>query len=188
MNRTIKLLILSDIFLITWFGLISPILTIFIKEDIVGGTIFTASLASTLFLISKSLVQLPFSKYVDREKNKRRLLLMWTALVVIVPFLYLLVSQLWHIYAIQILYGIGSGIAYPTRLWIRSLSLDKRHESFERSLYSTATGLWAAVAAAAWWALAEYAWFNTLFITVWIFSIIWATILLKLQNKKQLKI
>lgn len=184
MNRTVKLLILSDIFLITWFGLISPILTIFIKEDIVGWTIFTASLASTLFLISKSLIQLPFSKYVDKEKNKKRLLLIWTVLVVIVPFLYLLVTQLRHIYAIQILYGIGSGIAYPTRLWIRTLALDKKHESFERSLYSTATWVWTAIAAAVWWALAEYAWFNILFITVWIFSIIWASILLKLQKNK----
>ena len=36
MNRTVKLLILSDIFILTGFGLITPILAIFIKDDIVG--------------------------------------------------------------------------------------------------------------------------------------------------------
>ena len=184
MNRTVKLLILSDIFILTGFGLITPILAIFIKEDIVGWSIFTASLASTLFLISKSLVQLPFSKYVDKEKNKKRLLLIWTFLIVIVPFLYLWITQLRHIYAIQILYGIGSGIAYPTRLWIRSIALDKKHESFERSMYSTATGIGTAITAAVWWALAEYAWFNILFITVGIFSIIGVMILFKLDATK----
>ena len=51
---------LSDIFVVTGFGLIAPILAIFIKEDLVGGTIFAAGLASTIYLVSKCIVQLPF--------------------------------------------------------------------------------------------------------------------------------
>lgn len=73
---------------------------------------------------------------------------MGTALVVIVPFLYLAATNIRHIYAIQIFYGIGSGIAYPTRLGIRSTSLDKNQESFQRSMYSTAIGIGTAIAAA----------------------------------------
>ena len=45
MNRTIKLLMISDIFVITGFGLIDPILAIFIKENLTGGTIFAAGFA-----------------------------------------------------------------------------------------------------------------------------------------------
>jgi DHA1 family quinolone resistance protein-like MFS transporter len=59
MNRTIKLLMISDIFVLTGFGLIQPILAIFIKEGVAGGTIFTAGVASTLFLVTKSLVHSP---------------------------------------------------------------------------------------------------------------------------------
>ncbi|MFZ2150900.1 MAG: MFS transporter [Candidatus Absconditicoccaceae bacterium] len=183
MNRTIKFLILSDIFILTGFGLTSPIFAIFIKEGIIGGTIFAAGLSSTLFLITKSLVQLPFSRYVDKEKDKKRLLIIGTSLIVIVPFLYLLVSNVRHIYIVQIIYGIGSGIAYPTRLGIWTLALDKKHESFERSLYSTATGVGTAIAAAVGGALAQYAGFDILFITVGIFSIIGGVILIKLKNK-----
>ena len=54
MNRTIKLLMFSDIFVLTGFGLIEPILAIFIKENLVGGTIFAAGLASMIFLVTKS--------------------------------------------------------------------------------------------------------------------------------------
>lgn len=183
MNRNIKYLILSDITILTWFGLITPILAIFIKEDILGWTIFAAGLASTLFLISKSLIQLPFSRYVDTHDNKKRLLLIGSFLVVVVPFLYLIASDIRHIYLIQIFYGIGSGITYPTRLGIRSISLDKRKESFERSLYSTAISIGTAITAAVWWALAQYAWFNVLFISIGVFSLIWTLILFKIRNK-----
>ena len=58
MNRIIKLLIISDIFVITGFGLIGPILAIFIK-DLQGSSLFAVGFSSTLFLIVKSLVQLP---------------------------------------------------------------------------------------------------------------------------------
>ena len=36
MNKTIVLLIISDVFLLTGFGLMQPILSIFIKENLVG--------------------------------------------------------------------------------------------------------------------------------------------------------
>ena len=49
---TIKLLMISDIFLVTGFGLIDPILAIFIKENLIGGSIFAAGFASTLFLVT----------------------------------------------------------------------------------------------------------------------------------------
>ena len=44
MNRTIILLTVSDIFLLTGFGLMQPILAIFIKENLIEGTIFVQNL------------------------------------------------------------------------------------------------------------------------------------------------
>ena len=114
MNNTIKLLMISDIFVITGFGLIEPILAIFIRENIVGGTIFAAGVASTLFLITKSIVQLPFSRYVDSHKDKMRWLIIGTLLISLVPFIYIFVNHIKYVYLAQILYGIGSGLAYPT--------------------------------------------------------------------------
>ena len=83
MNRVIKLLMISDIFVITGFGLIEPILSIFIKENLIGGSVFAAGLASTLFLVTKSVVQLPFSKYVDDHDNKIKWLIVGTFVIAI---------------------------------------------------------------------------------------------------------
>ncbi len=182
MNKTIKLLMLSDVIILTGEGLILPILAIFIKEDIVGGTIFAAGFASTLYLLTKSIIQLPFSKYVDSHKNKIKWLLMGSFLIASVPFIYIFADHINHIYLAQIVYGIGSGLAYPTWLGIFSTHLDKKHESFEWSLYSTLVGLGTAATAAIGAAIAQFVGFNWTFLFVGILSIIGSSLLFGLEK------
>lgn len=164
MNRTIKYLMISDIFFLTGFGLINPILAIFFKENIIGGTIFTAGLAITLYLITKSIVQLPFSRYVDSHKNKLKFLLIGTFLTCLVPFLYIYAKHIYWIFFAQIFWGAAEGIAYPTWLGLWSTHLDKKHESFEWSLYSTSTGIGVAIAGALGAAMAQYLGFKVTFL------------------------
>ena len=57
MNRTLKLLTISDIFVFTGFGLVAPILSVFIKENLLGGTLFMAGVASAIFLITHAILQ-----------------------------------------------------------------------------------------------------------------------------------
>lgn len=184
MNRTIKLLMLSDIFFLTGFGLIDPILGIFIKEDLIGGTIFMAGLASTLFLVTKCLIQLPFSRYVDKHDDKVKWLIVGSLLAASVPFGYIFVKHVHTIIFLQILQGIGSGLAFPTWLGLWSTHLDKKHESFEWSLYSTLTGLGTAATAAIGAAIAQFIGFQYTFAVVGIMSLIGAGILFGLERKK----
>lgn len=187
MNPTIKLLMLSDIFVITGFGLIEPILAIFIKENLIGGTIFAAGLASMLFLITKCIIQLPFSRYVDTHENKVRWLLIGTLFIAVVPIVYIFATHINHIYIGQVIYGIGSGLAYPTWLGLWSTHLDRKHESFEWSLYSTLTGLGTASTAAIGAAISEFIGFKYTFAIVGMMSLIGCFILLYLE-KKDIKI
>lgn len=186
MNRTVKLLMLSDIFLITGFGLMGPILAIFIKEGIVGGSIFAVGLASTVHIIVKSAVQLPFSRYVDSHKDKLKWLIIGTFAMCTVPFIYMSATHISHIFLAQIILGISGGLAFPTWLGLWSRNLDKKHESFEWSLYSTLTGLGTAATAAIGAAIAQYFNFRVTFIFTGILALIGATILFSLE-KKQLK-
>ena len=150
MNRTILLLTTSDITVLTGFGLIDPILAIFIEKNVVGGSVFTAGIASSIFLITKSLTQLPFSLHIDRisDHAKRRWLLASTACITTVPFLYVSAHHVSMIFLAQFFLGLGSGFAYSAWLGLWSTHLDKGRESFEWSLYSTLVGLGTAAAAA----------------------------------------
>lgn len=190
MNRMIKILMLSDIFVLTGFGLTDPIFAIFIKENLTGGNIFFAGLASTLFLITKNIVQLPFSRYVDKHDDKVTWLIVGTFLITITPFIYLSAKDIMHIYFAQFIHGIGCGLAYPTWLGLWSTHLDKKHESFEWSLYSTYTGAGVAITASVGAAIAQYIGFRATFCLVGLMSLIGCLVLfaLEMQDKKGSKI
>lgn len=148
MNKIIRYLLLSDVFFLTGLGLIAPILAIYINDYIEGGSLMTAGVASAIFLITKSVVQIPFSKYVDQQDETSDLywLLGGAFLVCLVPFGYLLAHSIAGIYVAQFLYGLGAGFAYPTWLTIWSHHLDTHHETFEWSFYSSAVSLSTAAA------------------------------------------
>jgi len=185
MNRTIKLLMLSDIFVLTGFGLIAPILSIFIKENLIGGTIFAAGLASTIFLITKCIIQLPFSRYVDKHDDKVKWLILGTFLISSVPFIYIFSKTIYWIYVAEVIYGVGSGLAFPTWLGLWSANLDRNHKSFEWSLYSSLVSIGTAISAAAGAAIAEFIGFTYTFIFVGIMALIGCIVLFNLEMKKE---
>jgi DHA1 family quinolone resistance protein-like MFS transporter len=165
-NRVIKILLVSDIFVTTGLGLVEPTLATFIKDDLADGRIYAAGAASMVFLVTKSLIQLPFSRYVDRRNNVVPWLLFETFATSMVPFVYLFATSTTHLYLAQPLYGIGAGLAYPTWLGLWSTHLDRNHESYEWSLYATATGIGTAVAAGFGALVAQWLGFRFTFLLV----------------------
>jgi len=153
----------ADIFYFTGFGLVAPIIAIFIKDDLAGGTIFAAGVATAIFILVKSAVQLPFSRYVDRHDNKLLWLKIGYGMIVLNPLIYIFADHVNYIYLAEAIHGIGSGIAFPAWLGLWSTHLDKGHESFEWSLYSTVIGVAAAVTAGLGAAMAEFIGFNWTF-------------------------
>ena len=182
MNRTIKLLMLSDIFVVTGFGLISPILAIFINDNLPGGSIFSAGLAAAIFLVTKSAVQMPFSRYADRSGNKLRGLIAGSFIVSMVPFIYIFATDISYVYLAEVMYGFGSGLAFPTWLGLWSVSLDKGKESFEWSLYSTLTGIGSAATAAIGAAISQFIGFAYTFVLVSMLSLTGCLILFCLES------
>jgi len=176
---------ISDVLILTSFGLIDPILAIFFKENLIGGSIFIAGLAGMTFLLVKSAIQLPFSKWVDHSSYKKRLkwLIAGSFLIAIVPLIYIFAKHVRMIFIAQIIHGIGSGLAYPTWLGLWVTHLDKKQESFEWSMYSTITGLGAAFTAAVGAAIAEYIGFNYTFMFVGGISLIGCFVLFKVDTK-----
>ncbi len=188
MNRVTKLLLISDIFVVSGFGLVEPILSIFIKDNLLGGQIYAAGVASMLFLFTKSCIQLPFSRYVDKHDHSVRWLIAGSLCIALVPFCYIYATRVEHIYIAQILFGVGSGLAYPTWLGLWSTHLDPHHESFEWSLYSTLTGLGTAGAAAIGATLVQFIGFKPTFLIVGLLSLVGCFILFFLLHKDRTRL
>lgn len=186
-NKIVLFLLLSDAFIMTGFGLVDPIIAIFISDSIKGGSIFAAGLASTIFFITKSVIQLPFSRYVDTHDSKIKWLIVGSLLIALVPFIYIFASDIYYIYLAQFIYGIGSGLAYPTWLGLWSTHLDKNHESFEWSLYSTTIGIGTAAAASIGAALSDFVGFQFTFAVVGIMSLAGCIVLYVLEKQRNLQ-
>lgn len=178
---------LSDVFYFTGFGLVAPIVAIFINEDIRGGTIFGAGLATTIFIIVKSAVQLPFSRFIDKHDNKLKWLKIGFAIIIINPFIYIMADHINYVYVAEAIHGFGSGLAFPAWLGLWSTHLDKGHESFEWSFYSTMVGIGSAVTAAVGAAVAEFIGFDTAFFLVGIAGIAGFVTLFFLDKKPKEK-
>ncbi len=183
LNRTMKLLMLSDIFVLTGFGLIQPVLAIFINGGVTGGTVLTAGLASTIFLVTKSLVQLPFGWYIDKRTRKARWLMIGTMLMASVPILYISADSIYQIYLAEAIYGLGSGLAYPTWLGLWSANLDKGRESFQWSVYSTSTGLGTAATGTLGAAIASVLGFQAAFLSAGLMCVLGCFTLLILEKR-----
>ncbi|MDM7935483.1 MAG: MFS transporter [Methanothrix sp.] len=183
MNRTMKMLLLSDIFVLTGFGLIQPILAIYIDEGVAGGTVLTAGLASALFMLTKSLVQLPFGHFVDRQRSKARWLIAGTALMALVPVIYINATSIYHVYLAEVVYGLGSGLAYPTWLGLWSANLDRGRESFQWSIYSTSTGIGTAATGALGAAMASLLGFSATFLLAGLLCVLGCLALLVMEER-----
>jgi MFS family permease len=149
----------------------------------VGGTIVAAGLASAIFLLIKSVLQIPLARYIDATDHRVRWMIIGGGIVGIVPFLYLFVTDITAVYGIQVVRGVGSALLYPAWLGLWSTHLDKHKESFEWSVYSTAVSLGAAVTASVGAAMAQTYGFQPVFIMAGIMTVVSWIILFSLQTK-----
>jgi predicted MFS family arabinose efflux permease len=182
MNKTLKLLIFSDIFVLSGFGFIAPILAIFIKDNLVDGTIVAAGIASAIYMITHSLLQILFS-YKFNPKDRLWMLRFGTLLIALVPFGYILSTHIWHIYIIEFIYGVGAAFAYPSWSSFFTANLEKGKRGFQFSLYSSAVGIGTAITAGAGALIAEKTSFQIVFILAGILAMVGLGILFKLEKK-----
>lgn len=182
MNKTLKLLILSDIFVFSGFGLIAPILAIFIKDNLIGGTIMAAGIASAIFMITHSLLQILFA-YKFNPKDRIWMLWLGTALIALVPFGYIFSTHIYHIYAIEFIYGVGAAFAYPSWSSLFTSNLEKGKRGFQWSIYSSSVGIGTAITAGVGALLAEKIGFEWVFGFTGAFAIVGLLVLLRLEKK-----
>lgn len=165
-NKIIKTLIFSDVLILGSFGLINPIFAIFIDEQIIGGGVEVAGFAAAIYLLTKSFLQIFVGRHVDKDhkdKDDFWFLAIGTLLIALVPLLYIYSFYPWHIYLLQIMYGVGAAMSFPTWMAIFTRHLDKFHEAYQWGIYDTSTGLVAGITAVFGGIVASKYGFDTLF-------------------------
>jgi len=109
-NKIIKYLVLTDIAFWTGWGMITPVFAIFVVDRIVGGTALTVGIATAIYYILRATLVFPFASILDKyrgDKDDYLFLVAGNFVSALVPFGYVFAVFPWHIYLLQVFYGIG---------------------------------------------------------------------------------
>jgi len=182
MKKGLKILILSDLLIIMGFGLISPILAIFIKEDLFGGSAFAAGMAITVSLLTKSALQMFFGKIEDHHA-KKKFLIYGTFLITLTPLGYFFAKTVMHMYFLQFIYGVGTAMAVPSYLVLFTSFMDRGKEAYEWGVYGTVVGFGTAITASLGGFIAERFSFELLFLITFFIGIFGTALLFWVPEK-----
>jgi MFS family permease len=186
-NKIVLILIYSDFLLLSASGFLSPIFAVFLTTQINGGSLTVAGFATTIFWIVKSVVQIPVSWYADKikgEKDDFYFIFIGSLLSCAVPVLYFFfASEVWHVYLLEVVNGIGYGMMTPTWLATFTRHIDKGHEGMEWMLHSNAIGFGFAAAAGIGGVLADRFGFRILFLLVSFIMLCGALLLLYIRKE-----
>lgn len=188
-NRTIRFLILSDFFLFFAVGLLAPIYAVFVLKYI-ENSLEVIGYAVACYWITRVIMVIPLSLFMDKikgEKDEYSFMVVGTFLIALIPLLYTISSQPWHIYALQIFNGFAYSMAVPAWRILFTNNIDKKIVGFEWSLEDVSVGLATALSAALGAIIADKYGFNVLFGVISFFGFLSATTLLVLgQNKRDI--
>jgi len=172
-NKIIKTLVVSDLFLNLGWGLLSPVFAIFILQDISSAGPMQAAeiagLAALFYWIPKSFFEIPVAIYLDKmhgEKDDFWAMFIGMLIITCVPIGYIFSSVPWHIYLCQVIYAAGMAMVLPSWLAIFTRHIDKGKEAFEWSLETTAIGTGAGIAGGLSGVMVGVLGFNGLFVFV----------------------
>ncbi|MDP2664226.1 MAG: hypothetical protein Q8P08_02215, partial [bacterium] len=151
-NKVIRIMIASDVALLTGFGFVTPIFAIFITQKItMGDTAQAAQVAGFAMAIYwgvKSLFQIPFGKYLDKnhgEKDDLYFVVIGNILAAVAAFGFIFSFLPWHIFLLQGLYSLGMAMNIPAWTAIFTRHIDRGKEAFEWATRSTAIGIGAGI-------------------------------------------
>jgi hypothetical protein len=188
-NKVVKTLVVSDLFLNLGWGLLSPIFAIFILEKISNTgsaqAAEIAGLAALFYWIPKSFFEIPIAIYLDKihgEKDDFWFAFLGLIIISLVPAGYIFSSVPWHIYLFQVIYAFGMAMALPSWLAIFTRHIDRGKEAFEWGLETTSIGTGAGIAGGLSGILVAVLGFKVLFFFVSGFTIFSAFLLLLIRK------
>lgn len=185
-NAVVKTLIFTDFFVNSALGSFAPVFAIFVTGQINRGSASVVGFAVAAYWITKSLFQLPIARFLDKtdgEHDDFYALFFGYFLSGLTPFGYLLVTEPWHLYALQAWYGFLMAWAVPSWYGIFTRHVDTWKISFEWSLQSVfSVGLATASSAALGGYIVDHFGFRALFIAAGIIATLASFLLLGLRK------
>ncbi len=184
-NRVVRHFIFADLALLSGWGLVSPIFSIFVTQKIAGADLVTVGIAASTYWLTRSILQIPIGSFLDHSNKERRELYTLIAgllLAAFSAFALIVVATAAQLYLIQFVYGVG--IALYATAWneVFSKHLDRNKIALEWAMDSSGLGFASGIAGFLGAYVASLFGFNYVFIAAGFFSILAAVIIFLLPD------
>lgn len=189
MNAVIRFMIVSDIVWVSSTALLGPIFALFIADFIEGGNAAVAGIAASVYLITKSVVQIPAASIIDAirgEKDDFWIMVIGSFAAALVPLLYLAITTPIQLYIVQFIYGVIIAFTFPSYMAIFTRHIDKNKEGTEWGIYFTLTDFGSAIAASIGGLLVAAIGFKALIVVMVATSILSVVFLIPLRGHMRL--
>ena len=143
LNKVIRKFIISDLILFSGWGFISPLMSIFIVQEI-GGTLINVGISVAIYWFVRSIIELPLANRLDRtrgEKDDFYVLISGLFVIAIAAFCFAAVENIEQLYLFKLLEGIGFAMYASSWSGIFSRHLDKDRIAFSWSADHIAVGI-----------------------------------------------
>lgn len=176
-NKIVKTLIGADLVFLSALGFVTPVFAIFIINQIKGGSAEVIGFAAAIYWITKSILEIPIGRFLDKRKGEKDdlyFLVSGYLIIACVHFGYLFSYLPWHIYILQGIYATGLAMSWPAWYAIFTRHIDKDREGLEWSIQDASYGIGTGITGALGGLLVTLFGFNLIFIIAGIFAIIGA--------------
>lgn len=139
LNQVVLIIIFAQFIFTVAANLSGPLFALFVVRD-VGAAAAAVGFASAIYWVVKSILQLPIARWIDRnhgELDDYYSLLIGIAITTGGVFLFFFARELWHVYLIQVLIGVGDAFVVPPLYAIFIRHIDRNSEGFEWALQSS---------------------------------------------------
>lgn len=166
-NYIVKAYIISEAFLWSAWDFIIPIFAIFITTSVVGGSIQTAAIGYSIYLVTRVVFELITGRVLAKSNDRNKLIgaVLGMSLLTISYIGFIYSETILFIFLFYSVIGIGLGIASPAKNSLFSIHLDKNKEATEWSITDAVSFICMALATALGGFIAAMYGFDILFIS-----------------------
>jgi len=181
MKKELNILLSASGFMFFAGGLFGPLYAIFVEQ--IGGDLLTAGSAYSVFAVSAGLLIYVISKWEDRQGHIPFFVFLGYIISAIGYIGYLFVKEPWHLFLLQIVFGLGQAIGAPAYDGLYSQLMDHGRYVSQWGVWESMTWIVTGIGAVIGGFIAAIFGFNTLFIIMAVLSGIGALIAARLISR-----
>lgn len=161
----IRSYIISESLLWSAWNAVFPLFAVFITSQIQGGSIESAGIAYSIYLLFRVIFELCIGYFLHNASDRKKFAIsvVGLSLMSIAYAGFVFAEVIWVIFVLYAILGFGMGIASPAKNSLFSTHLDKKRSAGQWASYDAITFLCMAISAALGGMVVNKWGFNTLF-------------------------